>query len=197
LTGLGASDEFIALLSRISERAAPARIRRQRSQLVDAMLDGQFYFASKRVAIAADPDLLTGLAGFFTSMGADIVTAVASTSNSPLLSAVPAERVLIGDLQDFEDSARAAGAELLVTHSHGRQASERLDVPLLRVGFPIFDRLGAMHRCTAGYQGTRNLIFEVSNIILSGLHEHAPEDFAQVLPIIEETRHAGATSATC
>ena len=107
------------------------------------------------------------------------------------------ERVLVGDLQDFEDSARAAGAELLVTHSHGRQASERLDVPLLRVGFPIFDRLGAMHRCTAGYQGTRNLIFEVSNIILSGLHEHAPEDFAQVLPIIEETRHAGATSATC
>ena len=197
LTGLAASDDFIALLSRISERAAPARIRRQRSQLVDAMLDGQFYFASKRVAIAADPDLLTGLAGFFTSMGADIVTAVASTSNSPLLSSVPAERVLVGDLQDFEDSARAAGAELLVTHSHGRQASERLDVPLLRVGFPIFDRLGAMHRCTAGYQGTRNLIFEVSNIILSGLHEHAPGDFAQALPIIKETRHAGATSATC
>ena len=108
-----------------------------------------------------------------------------------------AERVLVGDLQDFEDSARAAGAELLVTHSHGRQASERLDVPLLRVGFPIFDRLGAMHRCTAGYQGTLNLIFEVSNIILSGLHEHAPGDFAQALPIIEETRHAGATSATC
>jgi len=54
-----------------------------------------------------------------------------------------------------------------------------------------------MHRCTAGYQGTLNLIFEVSNIILSGLHEHAPGDFAQALPIIEETRHAGATSATC
>ena len=197
LTGLGPSDDFVALLTKVSGRAAPARLRRQRSQLVDAMLDGHFYFGGKRIAIAADPDLLTGLAGFFTSMGADVVTAIASTANSPLLAAVPTARVVVGDLQDLEDSAAATQADLLVTHSHGRQASERLDIPLLRVGFPIFDRLGAMHRCTVGYRGTRNLIFEVANIVLSGLHEHAPEDFSHALPIVEETRHAGATTATC
>jgi nitrogenase molybdenum-iron protein NifN len=197
LTGLGPSDDFVGLLTKVSERAAPARLRRQRSQLVDAMLDGHFYFGGKRVAIAADPDLLTGLAGFFASMGADIVTAIASTSNSPLLANVPTARVVVGDLQDLEDSAAAADADLLVTHSHGRQASERLGIPLLRVGFPVFDRLGAMHRCTVGYRGTRSLIFEVANIILSGLHDHAPEDFSHALPIVEESRHAGATSATC
>jgi hypothetical protein len=54
-----------------------------------------------------------------------------------------------------------------------------------------------MHRCTIGYRGTRSLIFEVANIILSGLHDHAPEDFSHALPIVEESRHAGATSATC
>jgi nitrogenase molybdenum-iron protein NifN len=197
LTGLGPTDDFVALLSKISGRAAPPRLRRQRTQLVDAMLDGHFYFGGKRIAIAADPDLLTGLAGFFASMGADVVTAVASTANSPLLSAVPTARVVVGDLQDLEDSAAAAEADLLVTHSHGRQASERLGIPLLRVGFPIFDRLGAMHRCTVGYRGTRNLIFEVANIVLSGLHEHTPEDFSHALPIVEESRHAGATPATC
>ena len=110
---------------------------------------------------------------------------------------MPAARVVVGDLQDFEDSAAAADADLLVTHSHGRQASERLGIPLLRIGFPIFDRLGPMHHCTVGYQGTRNLIFEVANIVLSGLHEHAPDDFAHVKPIIEETRHVGATPAAC
>jgi nitrogenase molybdenum-iron protein NifN len=197
LTGLGPSDDFVALLTKVSGRPAPTRLRRQRSQLLDAMLDGHFYFGGKRIAIAADPDLLTGLAGFFATMGADIVTAVASTANSPLLGNVPTARVVIGDLQDFEDSAAAAEADLLVTHSHGRQASERLGIPLLRVGFPIFDRLGAMHRCTAGYQGTRNLIFEVANIVLSGLHDHAPEDFAHAQPIVEESRHVGATTATC
>lgn len=195
LTGLGPSDDFVALLSEISDRTAPARLRRQRSQLLDAMLDGHFHFGSKRIAIGADPDLLTGLASFFTSMGADVVTAVSTTANSPLLANVPTGRVVVGDLLDFEDSASAAGADLLVTHSHGRQASERLGIPLLRAGFPVFDRLGPMHRCTVGYRGTRNLIFEVANIMLSGLHSHAPEDFVHAKPIIEEIRHAGATSA--
>ena len=197
LTGLGPSDEFIGLLSRVSGRTTPLRLRRQRSQLLDAMLDGHFHFGGKRIAIAADPDLLTGMAGFFSSMGADIVTAIASTSNSPLLAAVPAPHVLVGDLQDMEDSAAAGKADLLVTHSHGRQASDRLGIPLLRMGFPVFDRLGPMHRCTVGYRGTRSLIFEVANIVLSGLHEHTPDDYSDASPIIEETRHVGATSATC
>lgn len=196
LTGLGPSDDFVALLTRLSDRSASPRLRRQRSQLLDAMMDGHFHFGSKRVAIAADPDLLTSLSAFFASMGADIVTAVASTGNSPLLSSVPTSRVIVGDLQDFEDSAAAALADLIVTHSHGRQVSERLGIPLLRIGFPIFDRLGPMHRCTVGYRGTRSLIFEVANIVLSDLHEHAPDDFAHAKPIIEETRHAGATPAT-
>lgn len=197
LTGLGPSDDFVALLTKISGRAAPPRLRRQRSQLLDAMLDGHFHFGGKRIAIGGDPDIVTTLAAFFTSMGADVVSAVASTDHSPLLASTPTPRVVIGDLQDLEDSAAAAGAEILVTNSHGRQAAERLDVPHLRVGFPIFDRLGVMHRCTVGYQGTRNLIFEVANIVLSGLHAHHPEDFAHAKPIIEETRHAGATTGSC
>jgi nitrogenase molybdenum-iron protein NifN len=165
-------------------------LRRQRSQLLDAMLDGHFHFGGKRVAIAADPDLLCSLAGFFTGMGAEVVTAVASTGNAALLSEVPAARVVVGDLQDFEDSAAAAGAELLVTHAHGRQAAERLHLPLLRVGFPIFDRIGAMHRCMLGYRGTRDLIFEVANITLAGLHGHSPADYADALPPLQESTDA-------
>lgn len=197
LTGLGPADDFVALLTHLSGRPAAARLRRQRGQLVDAMLDGHFYFGNKRVAIAADPDLLAGLSGFFTAMGAKVVAAIASTANSPLLDQVPTDHVRIGDLLDLEDAAAAVDADLLVTHSHGRQASERLGIPLLRVGFPIFDRLGAMHRLTAGYRGTRNLIFEVANVVLSGLHEHKPGDFSDVLPLNGEERHVGATSAAC
>ena len=197
LTGLAACDEYVAILSRVSGRPVPARLRRQRSQLVDAMLDGHFHFGGKRVAIAADPDLLTSLVTLFHTMGANIVAGVASTGNSPLLSKLPVDKVVVGDLQDLEDLAGAEAAELLVTNSHGNQASERLGIPLLRVGFPVFDRLGAMHRCTAGYRGTRDLIFETANLFLSELHAHGPDDFIHAKPIIEETSHAGATSATC
>jgi nitrogenase molybdenum-iron protein NifN len=197
LTGLGPADEFVALLASVSGRPVPAGLRRQRSQLLDAMLDGHFQFGGRRVAIGADPDLLFGLSTFFASLGAEIVAAVASTTNAPHLAEIPASRVVVGDLLDLEDLAGEAEADLLVTHSHGRQASERLHIPLLRVGFPVFDRLGALHRCTVGYRGTRDLIFEVANTVLAGMHAHGPEDFASAIPPSvghEESHHAGAPS---
>jgi nitrogenase molybdenum-iron protein NifN len=197
LTGLEASDAFVTLLQRLSGRTADARLRRHRSQLVDAMLDGHFHFGGKRVAIAADPDLLYTLVTFFSDLGADVRVAIASTDASPLLTELPCD-VSVGDLADLEEAAGAAEADLLVTHAHGRQAAVRLGIPLFRVGFPIFDRLGVQHRCTVGYRGTRELLYELANLFMAQMHQHAPGDFADAVPpepIIEDTRHADATGA--
>lgn len=170
LTGLEASDAFVAELMKLSGRAAPADLRRDRARLVDAMLDGHFYFAGKKIAIGAEPDLLYSLATLMTDLGASIVAAVAAAHSPRIVSKTPAE-VVVGDLGDLEDMA--GEADLLVTHSHGRQAAERLHIPHLRVGFPIFDRLGAAYRTSVGYSGTRSLIFEAANIFLAAPHAHA------------------------
>ena len=52
-----------------------------------------------------------------------------------------------------------------------RQAARRLGVPLVRAGFPVFDRIGMQHRLWAGYEGTRNLLLEVANTVLADHHE--------------------------
>ena len=187
LTGLKSADRFVALLASISGRSVPAKIRRRRSQLQDALLDGHFQFGGKRVAIAAEPDHLYMLANFFAGLGAQVAVAVTTTGQSTILEKVPAAEVKVGDLMDFEDLA--AGCDLLVTHSHGRQAAERLDIPLMRVGFPIFDRLGSQHKRTVLYDGTRDLIFEVANIFQANLHAHSPEDLNPFR--IHGERHAG------
>ena len=173
LSGLKAVDRFVALLGELSGRPAPEGIRRRRAQLQDALLDGHFHFSGKRVAIAAEPDLLYALATFFLGLGAEIHAAVTTTGGSKILEHVPCDTVKVGDLGDFE--ALAEGADLLVTHSHGRQAAERLGVPLLRVGFPVFDRLGSQHKLRVGYQGARDLIFEVANIFEAARREPTPE----------------------
>lgn len=188
LTGLAPNDAFVSFLSRVSGRPVANKLRRQRGQLVDAMLDGHFHFGGKRIAIGAEPDLLWGIGVWLTEMGATLTAAVTTTA-SPLLERLPAEQVLIGDLEDLE--ARAAGADLLITHSHGRQASERLGIPLYRLGLPMFDRLGAAHEVTVGYRGARNLIFAISNIFLSEVREPDPDTWRQR----EDTHHAGATFA--
>jgi nitrogenase molybdenum-iron protein NifN len=168
LTGLAANDELMAFLSRESGVPVPRKYRRQRSQLVDAMLDGHFHFGGKKVAVAAEPDLLATMAHWLHEMGCEIQAAV-TTTGSPVLESIPAEEVLLGDLEDFE--LRSAGADLMVTHSHGRQAAERLGIPLFRVGIPVFDRLGAGQQVTVGYKGTRDLIFDIGNLFMANMHE--------------------------
>jgi len=79
--------------------------------------------------------------------------------------------VLLGDLEDLENLAKEQGCDLLITHSHGRQAAERLKIPFYRAGFPMFDRLGAGHQLSVGYRGTRDLIFDIANLIIAD-HEN-------------------------
>jgi nitrogenase molybdenum-iron protein NifN len=172
LTGLAVNDELMGFLSGISGVPVPRKYRRQRSQLIDAMLDGHFYFGGKRVAIAAEPDLLSTFSHWLHEMGCEIQVAV-TTEESPVLEDIPAEEVLLGDLEDLE--LRSVGADLIVTHSHGRQAAKRLHIPLFRIGFPVFDRLGAGQQVTVGYRGTRDLIFDVGNIFMTSIHEPTPE----------------------
>jgi len=176
LTGLTASDALIKTLAELSGRPVPAKIRRQRSQLVDAMLDGHFHFGNVRVALAAEPDLLWAAGSFIAEMGAELAVCVTTTA-SPLLERLPAAEVVIGDLEDFERSAQAAGCDLLMTHSHGRQAAERLGKPLFRIGIPMFDRIGNAHICHVGYRGTRNFVYEVGNLLMEQIPHHGPGDW--------------------
>lgn len=183
LTGLAASDAFVAALARIADCDPPARVQRERSQLQDAMLDGHFHFSGTRIALAAEPDLLTGLAHLFAELGAEIHAAVAPAP-TPGLATLPCATVTVGDLEDFEHLATTPSpdawgdertAELLVCHSHGRQAAARLGLPLYRVGLPVFDRLGAAQRVSVLYRGTRQVIFDVANLILEA-REHDAHD---------------------
>jgi nitrogenase molybdenum-iron protein NifN len=176
LTGLTATDAFVQQLAALSGRPVPARIRRQRSQLVDAMLDGHFHFGNVKIALGAEPDLLWSTGMFLAEMGAELSVCV-TTTRSPLLAQLPVAEVLIGDLEDFERSAAAAGCDLLMTHSHGRQAAERLGKPLFRIGIPMFDRIGNAHVCQVGYRGTRNFVYAVGNLLMDQIGHHGPQDW--------------------
>lgn len=188
LTGLGPCDELMRLLAELSARAVPAGLRRQRSQLLDAMLDAHFFFGGRKVAIAAEPDLLFAMSSLCAELGAEVATAV-TTTPSPVLARVSAEEVLIGDLEDFE--ARAQGCDLLLTHSHGRQAAERAGIPLYRIGLPIFDRLGAAHRVGVGYRGTRTLVFELANVFAAIEHKATPGDWPLTAEALAAARGGG------
>lgn len=186
LCGLTPNDEFIVFLSEISGRPVPEKYRRLRGQLADAMLDAHFHIGGRKLAIGAEPDLLFDLSSMLHGMGAKVTVAV-TTTQSPVLERIETDEVLIGDLEDLENLAKERGCDLLITHSHGRQAAERLKIPFYRAGFPMFDRLGAGHQLSVGYRGTRDLIFDIANLVIA---DH--EDHRQPTPDTWRTESVGA-----
>ena len=194
LMGMADCDNFIQTLSDISGRPVPEIIERQRAQLQDAMVDCHFHFSAVPIAIAADGDLLRMLVRFFSDLGAKVVGAVAS-SNSPRLEDLSVNEVQIGDLEDLENLARRHRARLLVANSHGAEAAARLDIPLMRAGFPLYDTVGGHAHTWIGYRGCRQIIFETANLLLSGRREIAPYHsvFWEGTPRAAEVRNAAAS----
>lgn len=173
LSGLQAVDNLIMRLAAIANPSAsqggvepvavPQSFDRQRRQLQDAMLDTHFFFGGKNVCLALEPDLLFQTSWLLQEMGAHVQAAV-TTNKSSVLERLPIDEVVVGDLEDFEDLA--SGSDLLITNSHGVAVSRRLGVPIYRMGYPVFDRLGNSRRCHVGYRGTMEFLFEVGNIFL-------------------------------
>ncbi|MFB1486490.1 MULTISPECIES: nitrogenase iron-molybdenum cofactor biosynthesis protein NifN [unclassified Thiocapsa] len=165
LMDIDAVDGLVMTLSRIAERPVPAKIERQRAQLQDALLDCHFMLGMSRFAIAAEADLLVGFSRMLASVGAEVVAAVAP-ANAQALQDVAAREVKIGDLEDLEITARERDAEILIGNSHAVHTAERLGIPLLRAGFPQYDRVGGFQRTWIGYRGTRDAIFDLANLLL-------------------------------
>ncbi|NJK52331.1 MAG: nitrogenase iron-molybdenum cofactor biosynthesis protein NifN [Leptolyngbyaceae cyanobacterium SU_3_3] len=163
LSNLDAIDSFLKGLADLSGLPVPEKYRRQRTQAQDAMLDTHFFFGRKQVSLALEPDLLWSMVHFLQSMGAEVQAAV-TTTKSPLLEQLPVKTVTIGDLEDFEQLA--VGSDLLVGNSNVAVVARRLSIPLYRLGFPVFDRLGNGHRCTVGYRGMMQLLFDLGNLFL-------------------------------
>lgn len=173
LMGLDDCDDFTQALATISGKPVPEKIERHRAQLQDAMVDSHFMIGFARIALAADPDLLGMQVRFLTGMGAEIVSAVCPHKHESL-SALPIEKVIIGDLEDMEKEARAAAAQLVIANSHAAETAQRLGLPLLRAGFPQYDHVGGYARTWVGYRGSRQALFDISNLMLSQHHELEP-----------------------
>lgn len=173
LVGLDACDRFTQTLAELSGVAVPDKLERHRAQLQDAMVDTHFMTGLRRVAIAADPDLLLQLTTLLAGMGSEIVAAVSPIKTGSLAD-VPGAQVHVGDLEDLEDLARAGQAELVIANSHAAATADRLGVPLLRAGMPQYDLVGGYCKTWVGYRGTRQALFDIANLVLQHHESIAP-----------------------
>jgi nitrogenase molybdenum-iron protein NifN len=174
--GIEATDAFLAALSTISGRPVPHELEAERARLLDAYADAHKILAGQRAVVFGDEDTAIALALFLAEIGvAPVLVASGGTgalagsavSSYPALQKFDVTFLPDTDFGRLGEAAKQARPTLLVGHSKGAKLARELDLPLVRLGFPVHDRFGASRLTSLGYAGSHRLFDDVVNSILA------------------------------
>lgn len=174
--GVGESDCFFRVLEAISGRPMPAEYAEARARLIDAYVDGHKYVSGVRAAIYGEEDLVVGLAAFLGEIGIHPVLCASGGRSGSFEAAL--RQVLPGfdglqvralpgaDFYEIGEAAKALGVELLIGSSKGYPLAREMNIPLVRVGFPLHDRFGGARVLHVGYHGAQQLFDQIVNSLI-------------------------------
>lgn len=175
--GIRATDKFLLEIKRLTGKPIPAELEIERGRAVDTATDAHQYLHGKRFAVFGDPDNVYAIVNFLMEMGGEPVHILTATGTKQfeeevksLLASSPCgneARVYIGkDLWHLRSLLMTEPVDMLIGDSHGKWIARDAGIPLVRIGYPIFDRVNLHRYPTIGYQGTINLITWIVNTFI-------------------------------
>ncbi len=169
LSGLEATDSLVEVLMAESgiEKPHPGIVR-WRKRLQDAMLDSHFSLGQTRILVVGEPDQLAGHCQALHEAGARVALAISSV-DSPQLEKIPADKVLVGDLEDAEKMQDQY--DLIVGNFHTEALAHKFHKGLVLRGFPNWEQVGNQLKNDTLYEGGAYLLFETANAA-SAIREH-------------------------
>jgi len=177
--GLENTDRLVGELQKISGNDMPEIFANERGWLMDAMADAHKYNAEARPAIYGEPELVYAFAGACAENGAFPEVVATGSRNGRLMAML---RLLLAEVDEppvlLEETDFAAigetveerGVNIAIGHSGGKFLTERNDIPIVRMGFPIHDRVGGQRILSAGYAGTLAFLDRFTNTLLERKH---------------------------
>ena len=174
--GLHDTDIFIDTLRHMSGINVPEEIDLERGQLVDAISDWHQYLYGKRVALVGDPDQLLALSRFLVALDMQPVYIVTGspagkkyTAELQTITAEVPDEVKIkvpGDMLLLHQWIKHEPVDLIMGNTYCKYIARDEDIPLLRFGFPILDRLGHSYFSCMGYRGGLRLVEKMLDALL-------------------------------
>jgi len=182
--GLLATDRFIDSLRRMAKVVVPESINAERGRLIDAISDMQSYFYGKRVALFGDPDQLIALSEFLVTLNMRPVYVVTGTPGkkfeeemSRVLHEIPeAKFKQAGDIYLLHQWIKNEPVDLLMGNTYGKYIARDEDIPFIRIGFPILDRIGHSYFPLVGYTGALRLVEKILGAIMDRQDRDCPEE---------------------
>ena len=182
--GIRETDAFFDVVSTITGKPIPKKYVEERGRLVDAYADGHKYVFEARAVVYGEEDLVVGLASFLSEIG--VIPAIcASGGKSGHLESVLHQviddfddkkiQALDGvDFVEIGDAAKKIDPDFLMGNSKGYKIAREMNKPLIRIGFPIHDRMGGGRIVHIGYRGAQQLFDMISNTILACKQDASP-----------------------
>lgn len=187
--GLEWTDEFLMAMSAITGKEVPASLTKERGRLVDMMMDSHTWLHGKKFALWGDPDFVLGMTKFLLELGAEPIHILCNNTNKrwektvrKLLDSSPYGKnceVYVGyDLWHMRSLVFTNKPDFMIGNSYGKfiqrdtlHKGKQFEVPLIRIGFPIFDRHHLHRMTTMGYEGAMYILTTLVNAILERLDE--------------------------
>lgn len=181
--GIRNTDTFLKNLSTMTGKPIPEALVRERGIAIDALTDlTHMFLADKKVAIYGNPDLVVGLAEFCLDLEMKPVLLLLGDDNTGYAKDkriialqenvdYAMEIITNADLWELENRIKNEGLELdlILGHSKGRFTSIDYNVPMMRVGFPVYDRAGMYRHPVVGYDGAIWLAEQMANTIFTDM----------------------------
>ena len=184
--GISATDRFVSKLAKLGEVTIPESISDERGRLIDMIIDMHQYLSGKRVALFGDPDQLVPLTEFLLEMDMKPVYIVSGTPGKRFKAQI---KEVLGDKlpeAKYENGERAdmfllhqwikqQGVDLLIGNTYGKYIARDENIPYVRYGFPILDRVGHSYFPSLGYMGGLRLVEKILSVIMDKIDAEAPE----------------------
>ncbi|WP_321211430.1 nitrogenase component 1 [Methanothermobacter sp. DP] len=181
--GLEGTDKFLGVLLDLFHSDISRSIRRERGRLMDAMIDSHQYTSGRSVAIFADPSYAVAVTSLVLEMGMQpyVFTGSRSRYFHEKISQLqrkwgfrfPAESGV--DIFGLKENLAGREVDVLIGNSHCARVARELGIPLLRMGFPVYDRVGSQRIRIAGYGGGISFVDSLTNLILESHYDEGYE----------------------
>jgi nitrogenase molybdenum-iron protein NifN len=129
-----------------------------------------------------EQDFVIAMASFLQEVGIKPVLCVSGSDSKTMRNELQNRlgenhECLIRDDSDFCDLEREAKEikpDIMIGNSKGYKISRELDIPLVRIGFPIHDRIGGARLQHIGYRGTQQLFDRIVNALIENRQDSSP-----------------------
>jgi nitrogenase molybdenum-iron protein beta chain len=187
--GLAGTDEFLMKVSELTGKPIPPSLTTERGRLVDMMTDSHTWLHGKTFSLWGDADFVMGLSRFLMELGAEPRHILCGAANKrwkkamvAMLESSPygqnAEVHVNRDLWHMRSLCFTDKPDFMIGNSYGkfiqrdtRHKGKQYEVPLIRIGFPIFDRHHLHRETTLGYEGGMYILKELVNNVLARLDD--------------------------